>query len=104
MEDYHGAFAHGFDESRDIEEPEPVRRVAKKAATASWKSLAAEDLEGTSPTLPIGKCFWPLSQREKRDIERLVAESQPLMASSSGNFDVYRRKRQRLVVIGQITL
>jgi hypothetical protein len=47
MEDYHGAFAHGFDESRDIEEPEPVRRVAKKAATASWKSLAVEDLEGT---------------------------------------------------------
>jgi len=26
------------------------------------------------------------------------------MASSSGDFDVYRRKRQRLVVIGQITL
>jgi uncharacterized protein (DUF2252 family) len=74
MEDYHGAFAHGFDESRDIEEPEPVRRVAKKAATASWKSLAAEDLEGTSPTLPIGKCFWPLSQWERRDIERLVAD------------------------------
>jgi uncharacterized protein (DUF2252 family) len=74
MEDYHGAFAHGFVESRDIEEPEPVRRVAKKAATASWKSLAAEDLEGTSPTLPIGKCFWPLSKQEKRDIERLVAD------------------------------
>jgi uncharacterized protein (DUF2252 family) len=30
MKDYHGAFAHGFDESRDVEEPEPVRRVAKK--------------------------------------------------------------------------
>jgi uncharacterized protein (DUF2252 family) len=74
MEDYHGAFARGFDESRDIEEPEPVRRVAKKAATASWKSLAAEDLEDTNPTLPIGKCFWPLSRHEKRDIERLVAD------------------------------
>ena len=48
-----------------------MRRVAKKAATASWKSLAAEDLEGTSSTLPIGKCFWPLSQQEKRDIEKL---------------------------------
>jgi len=63
-----------IDESRDIEEPEPVRRVAKKAATASWKSLAAEDLEDTNPTLPIGKCFWPLSRQEKRDIERLVAD------------------------------
>jgi uncharacterized protein (DUF2252 family) len=51
-----------------------VRRVAKKAGRASWKSLAAEDLEGTNPTLPIGKCFWPLSRQEKRDIERLVAD------------------------------
>ena len=76
MKDYHGAFAHGFDESRDIEEPEPVRRVAKKAATASWKSLAAEDLEGTNPSLPIGKCFWPLSRQEKRDIEGLVANKE----------------------------
>jgi hypothetical protein len=57
LSDYHGAFAHDFDEDRDLKEPEPVRSVAKKAAAASWKSLAAEDLEGTSPTLPIG--IWP---------------------------------------------
>jgi uncharacterized protein (DUF2252 family) len=75
MKDYHGAFAHGFDESH-IEEPAPVRRVAKKAGTASWKSLAAEDLEGTKPSLPLGKCFWPLSRHEKRDIERLVADKE----------------------------
>jgi uncharacterized protein (DUF2252 family) len=74
LSDYHAAFAHDFDEDRDLKEPEPVRSVAKKAAAASWKSLAAEDLEGTSPTLPIGKCFWPLSVQERRDIERLVAD------------------------------
>jgi hypothetical protein len=50
MHEYHGAFAPNYDENRDLEEPEPVRRVAKKAAMASWKSLAAEDLEGTNPT------------------------------------------------------
>jgi uncharacterized protein (DUF2252 family) len=72
MHDYQGVFAHDLD--RDIGQPESVRRVAKKAATASWKSLAAEDLEGTTPTLPIGKCFWPLSREERCDIERLVAE------------------------------
>jgi uncharacterized protein (DUF2252 family) len=76
MQGYQGAFTHGFDERRDIKEPEPVRRVAKKAATASWKSLAAEDLEGASPALPIGKCFWPLSQEEKRDIGALVADKE----------------------------
>jgi uncharacterized protein (DUF2252 family) len=74
LSDYHGAFEHDFDEDRDLKEPEPVRNVAKKAAAASWKSLAAEDLEGTSPTLPIGKCFWPLSVQERREIERLVAD------------------------------
>jgi uncharacterized protein (DUF2252 family) len=76
MHEYHWAFAPNFDENRDLEEPEPVRRVAKKAATASWKSLAAEDLEGTNPTLPIGKCFWPLSQQEKRGVEKLLADEE----------------------------
>jgi uncharacterized protein (DUF2252 family) len=74
MHDYHGAFA--LDENRDIVEPEPVRRVAKKAATASWKSLAAEDLEDTNPTLPIGKCLWPLSRQEKGAIEKLLADKE----------------------------
>ena len=73
MEEYHRAFAPGFDEKRYIEESQSIRRVAKKAATASWKTFATENLEGTAPTLPIGKCFWPLSHQEKRDIERLVA-------------------------------
>ena len=73
MSEYHEAFAHDFDENHDVEEPKPVRRVAKRAATASWKSLAAEDLEGTAPTLPIGKCFCAYLQQEKRDIEGLVA-------------------------------
>jgi uncharacterized protein (DUF2252 family) len=76
LNDYHAAFARDFDKDRDLKEPEPVRSVAKKAAAASWKSLAAEDLEGTSPTLPIGKCFWPLSLQERRDIERLVADKE----------------------------
>jgi uncharacterized protein (DUF2252 family) len=76
MNDYQGAFAPDFDGKRDIEEPEPIRHVANKAAKASWKSLATEDLEGTNPTLPIGKCFWPLSHHEKRDIEKLVADKE----------------------------
>ena len=74
--DYLAAFAPDFDEEREIEEPPPIRKVLKKAATASWKSLATEDLEGTNPTLPLGNRFWPLSQREKCDIERLVADEE----------------------------
>ena len=76
MDDYHGAFGPDFDENRDIKEAGPIRRVAKKAATASWKSLAEEDLEGAKPTLPIGRRFWPLAQQERRDIEKLVADKE----------------------------
>jgi uncharacterized protein (DUF2252 family) len=74
VEAYHRAFAPDFDEKRDVEEPGSIRRVVKKAATASWKTLAREDLEGAEPTLPIGKAFWPLSHQEKLDIERLLAD------------------------------
>jgi hypothetical protein len=42
MEEYHRAFAPGFDEKRYIEESQSIRRVAKKAATASWKTFATE--------------------------------------------------------------
>jgi uncharacterized protein (DUF2252 family) len=76
MMEYHRAFAPGFDAKRDLEPPRSIRRVAKKAATASWRSLAREDLEGAAPTLPIGKCFWPLSHQEKRDIETLIADQE----------------------------
>jgi uncharacterized protein (DUF2252 family) len=74
--EYHAAFSPDFDKKREIDEPRSIRKVVKKAATASWKSLATEDLEGTNPTLPLGKCFWPLSPQEKRAIERLVADEE----------------------------
>jgi len=74
--DYHAAFSPNFDEERELDEPRSIRKVVKKAATASWKSLATEDLEDTNPTLPLGKCFWPLSEQERRDIERLVADQE----------------------------
>jgi uncharacterized protein (DUF2252 family) len=76
MVEYHRAFASDFDEKHDLEQPRSIRRVAKKAAAASWKSLAREDLEGAAPTLPIGEGFWPLSHREKREIEGLIADKE----------------------------
>ena len=93
MSEYHHAFAPGFDEDREVEEPEPIGRVSKEAATASWRTLAIEDMEGTKPTLPLGKDFWPLSQQERRDIEELFgSEDMRYLAtrlrSRSANADV----------------
>jgi uncharacterized protein (DUF2252 family) len=93
MSEYHHAFAPGFDEDREVEEPEPIGRVSKEAATASWRTLATEDMEGTKPTLPFGKDFWPLSQQERRDIEELFGSEDmrhlaTRLRSRSANADV----------------
>jgi hypothetical protein len=50
MEEYHRAFAPGFDEKRYIEESQSIRRVAKKAATASGKTFATEKKARPSKT------------------------------------------------------
>src|SRR5271168_1529854 len=31
-------------------------------------------MEGTKPTLPLGKSFWPLSQQERRAIEEVFGD------------------------------
>ncbi len=68
---YEAAFDPGFDEGRDLEEPDLVRDVNRRAAKATWSTLAEEDTENKNFTLPIGKRFWPLSAEERSEIRRL---------------------------------
>jgi uncharacterized protein (DUF2252 family) len=53
--------------------PECVRIVMRQAVGRTWAHLAKERLEDTSPTIPLGRRFWPISQEEKREIERIFA-------------------------------
>lgn len=72
LESYARSFGPGFRES-DLKPPSALRPVSKAAASATWKTLADERIEDAEPTIPLGKKFWPLSQKEKRQIERLFA-------------------------------
>jgi len=51
--------------------PECVQVVMRRAAKRTWVHLAAERLEDTKPTIPLGKSFWPLTSDERRGIELL---------------------------------
>jgi uncharacterized protein (DUF2252 family) len=53
--------------------PECVRVVMRQAVARTWDHLAKERLEDTSPTIPLGRRFWPISQDERREIERIFA-------------------------------
>jgi uncharacterized protein (DUF2252 family) len=49
----------------------PVRIVLKQALKRKWHHLASERISGVSPTIPIGKSFWPLSAPEKQEVNKL---------------------------------
>ena len=46
----------------------------RQAAGRSWKHLADERIEGTEPTIPLGRRFWPLTKEERTAVEGLFNE------------------------------
>ena len=51
----------------------PSERLNKQAKTATWTTLAEEDIENMRFVLPLGRKFWPLSKEERREIDALFA-------------------------------
>jgi uncharacterized protein (DUF2252 family) len=75
MDGYEAAFEHDFDEVEDNPEPPAaVLRVMKQSAARTWKHLAKERLDGTSPKIPLGKKFWPINEEERAGIESVFAD------------------------------
>jgi uncharacterized protein (DUF2252 family) len=70
---YTQAFAKDFAED-DLTVPKAVRRSLKLSKSATWRSLAEDRLEDLTPTIPLGKRFWPLSAAERKEIEAFAAE------------------------------
>ena len=72
MEGYEGELvgkAKGRKRSKDT--PACVRRVLKLAVKRKWHHLAEERIEDVTPVIPLGKCFWPLSKEERREINNI---------------------------------
>jgi uncharacterized protein (DUF2252 family) len=75
---YAKAFEPDFREESDAEQPVSIRQVTKQAAAASWKTLAVERIKDVSPSIPLGKRFWPLSAEEKQEIGKLFTTEEML--------------------------
>ena len=71
MEGYEKSFEPDFNEDVDMQKPETIRVVSKRAIAASWKTLAEKRIKDARPNIPLGKRFWPISNAEKREIEQL---------------------------------
>src|SRR5450631_3404458 len=73
IDGYEKSFEPDFHEESDVKQPESIRLVSKRAAAATWKTLAKERIKDERPTIPLGRRFWPISKDENRDIEKLFA-------------------------------
>ena len=72
MEGYQEALAHPDRDYTDFEKmPKPIRLLLKQATKREWRHLAEERIEDVKPSIPLGDCFWALSNEERKDIERL---------------------------------
>jgi uncharacterized protein (DUF2252 family) len=49
----------------------PIKMVLRAALKRNWRHLAEERIEDVRPRIPLGKCFWPPSKIERREMERL---------------------------------
>jgi uncharacterized protein (DUF2252 family) len=71
MEGYEEGLAHPSGKPKKSDLTAPVQNVLQQALRRKWHHLASERIKDVSPTIPIGKRFWPLSAAEKREIKRL---------------------------------
>lgn len=73
---YEAAFVSGDeeDELSPGDEPDVVRTVRKRALNRKWRHLASERLEDVKPSIPLGKCFWPLTDDQKDALRSLITE------------------------------
>lgn len=69
IEGYEQSFQGGSE--ADQECPEVVQAAMKTAQKRTWKDLAKERIEDTTPTIPLGRTFWPLSPEERDDLTKL---------------------------------
>ncbi len=100
VEGYEDAFADpDVDPPETRDEPDAVRTVRRRALGRKWRHLARERLADVKPSIPLGKRFWPLDDRQRGALDAIVthppvsaliltldrggADSQPVMADAA---------------------
>jgi len=61
----------------DGDKPPLVRGLIRTSQQRGWAQLARERIEDASPSIPLGKRYWPLSKEERTALEELAA-SEPI--------------------------
>ena len=90
MDGYKEALSHPARDYADFEKmPKPLRLILKQATKREWRHLAEERLEDVKPSIPLGDCFWALSNNERKEIFRLfeTKEARQLVTSLHGRED-----------------
>ncbi|HEY1226503.1 MAG TPA: DUF2252 family protein, partial [Ramlibacter sp.] len=59
-------------EAEPLERPQAVMDALRDACRRSWRHLAKERVRGDTVKLPLGKRFWPLSDRERKEVDELL--------------------------------
>jgi uncharacterized protein (DUF2252 family) len=59
------------------DQPPTIAGLIRASRRRDWIQLARERIEDTSPAIPIGKHFWPLSREERGALTELV-EAEPV--------------------------
>ena len=54
----------------------PVRLVMRQALNRKWRHLAEERIDDVSPQIPLGRKFWQLSDRERKEIDRMFEQEE----------------------------
>ena len=75
MEQLVEGYEQSFGGAADVDEewPEVVQAAMKAASKRKWKDLARERIEDTTPAIPLGRTFWPLSDEEREAVVALFA-------------------------------
>ncbi|MFM8890007.1 MAG: DUF2252 family protein, partial [Planctomycetia bacterium] len=73
VDGYEQSFAASAAGADDEEPPEVIRKAVKAAHKRTWKDLARERIEDTTPTIPLGRNFWPLSDEEREAVVAIFA-------------------------------
>ncbi len=60
------------------EEIEPIRDVMREAGNRRWKHLAEERIEDVTPTIPLGRKYWALTDEERTELEAFFMNEEEL--------------------------
>nr|WP_283816630.1 DUF2252 family protein [Phenylobacterium glaciei] len=75
VEGYQAALSPERDNG-DTHEPEAVRTALHAALNRNWRHLARERIVDTTPTIPLGRKFWPLTHEERLALSDMVATNE----------------------------